>query len=116
MSRRTSQGRRLPFALGLVVALAVVQVPCVVFAEDLMIEQTGKSFSPATLEAQIGDTLVFVNNDSVTHNVYSDSVDFIFDLGAQKPGQRVAVKLSRAGTLEIGCQIHPRMELVVTVR
>jgi plastocyanin len=82
---------------------------------DFTIVQKDKVFSPAQLTIRLGDALVFVNADTVKHNVHSATEGFVFDFAVQQPGASERVQFSRAGVLEVLCHIHPRMKLTVRV-
>ena len=60
----------------------------------------------------VGDTIVWVNKDSVTHTVTAK--DRTFDLRIP-PGKRVSQTLSKAGTFRIYCIYHPAMRGTVKV-
>jgi plastocyanin len=84
-------------------------------AEDFTVTQKDKMFSPAQLTIRSGDTLVFVNADTVKHNVHSATEGFVFDLPVQQPGRSDRVRFTRTGVVEVLCHIHPRMTLTVRV-
>jgi plastocyanin len=79
------------------------------------IMQKGKVFSEATLTIKKGDVVVFVNDDTVTHNVMSMDARNEFNIGSQAPGVSTPVTFDKAGEFTILCAIHPRMKLVVKV-
>ena len=85
-------------------------------AADHEIGQKDKTFSVTTLTVKPGDTIVFKNDDHLTHNVYSTAKGNEFNLRAQAPGTSASVTLATEGTVEIRCAFHPKMKLVVTVR
>ena len=87
----------------------------VAVAEDVVITQKGKAFSEKKVSLKVGDTISFVNDDDITHNVYSRSKGHKFDIGAQRPGTSVAHKFTAPGKVKVRCAIHPRMKLTVTV-
>jgi plastocyanin len=77
--------------------------------------QKDKAFSVSIVKVGAGDTIVFRNDDRVTHNVFSASKGHEFNLKAQPPGTSASMKVSGNGIIEIRCAFHPRMKLVVTV-
>jgi len=85
-------------------------------AGTVTVEQQNKAFTPSAVSAKVGDTLVFTNGDLYTHNMFSVTSGHEFNLGGQNPGENKPLALTRAGTLEVECQIHPRMHLTVTVK
>lgn len=84
-------------------------------AAELSVSQKNKRFAPKHLQARLGDTLVFVNDDRYAHNLYSESSGFEFDVRKQMPGDVHKVKLDKRGTFQIRCVIHPRMKMTVDV-
>jgi plastocyanin len=62
-----------------------------------------------------GESLVFVNDDDVVHNVMSMTPGSEFNLGAQQPGSKVTQAFSKSGAVAVICAIHPRMKLTVNV-
>ena len=101
---------------GVALALTLLTWIGSALAAEHTVEQQGRAFNPGALKAQVGDTVQFVNNDAVTHNVYSESAAATFNLGAQKPGRRMAVTLKKPGKVEVECEIHPKMLLVIEVQ
>jgi plastocyanin len=93
------------FLSGNIVALAAAKT----------ILQKGKVFSETEVVIAKGDTLNFVNNDTVTHNVMSKSPGNEFNIGAQPPGASAPVTFDAVGTASIICAIHPQMRMNVTI-
>jgi plastocyanin len=83
--------------------------------QDHMVAQKDKTFSVAIVKVVAGDTIVFKNDDQVTHNVFSASKGHEFNLKAQSPGTSASVKVSGGGNIDVRCAFHPRMKLVVSV-
>ncbi len=84
-------------------------------AEEVVISQKGKAFSEKKITLKVGDTISFVNDDDITHNVYSRSKGQKFDIGAQRPGTTVPHQFTAPGKVKVRCAIHPRMKLTVKV-
>jgi plastocyanin len=84
-------------------------------AEDHVITQADKTFSESKITVAVGDTVTFMNDDSTTHNVQSNTAGFEMDLGAQAPGASSTVTLKQAGEVTFRCAIHPKMKLKVKV-
>lgn len=85
------------------------------YAADRSIRQKGKVFSEAEVTIKKGETLVFVNDDNIAHNVLSTSAAHKFNLGLIQPGHSTPVTFKNAGDLNILCAIHPTMKMVVKV-
>ncbi len=99
----------------LIAAAALTLANGTAFAGNHIIEQAGKKFSPETLKIKAGDTITFVNNDTITHNVYSRTDGHRFNIGAQKAGEKKAVSFDKNGLIDIRCAMHPTMKLKVEV-
>lgn len=80
-----------------------------------LIHQRNKVFTPTTVNARVGDTLVFVNEDEVEHEVHSLGSAANLAIQSQKPRQWDRVELSTPGLMRFGCAIHPAMRLEVKV-
>ena len=63
---------------------------------------------------QEGDTLLFVNDDSVTHNIMSTSPKRV-QSGAMAPGVSTPITFNDEGQIMVICAIHPRMKMTVNV-
>jgi len=84
-------------------------------AADHMISQKGKAFSEAEVTVKLGETLVYVNDDTVIHNIISTSAGNEFNLGSQEPGGSNPVTFKTSGDVKVVCAIHPRMQMTVKV-
>ncbi len=65
------------------------------------------SFSPATLSVPVGTTVVWTNDDVVTHTVTSNTS--AFDSGNLTPGNKFSMTFTSAGTYAYHCKIHAYM-------
>lgn len=110
---RSAMTRSGPFAAALLIAGATML--CQAQAKEFTVTQKGQQFTPRTLTLKVGDEVVFVNDDTGTHNVFSESAGNAFDLKAQRPGSRTNVTFKAAGQVDVRCAIHPTMRLSVTV-
>jgi len=99
--------------------LASVMMVCLIsagaVAEDVTVAQEDKAFAVKQVSIKAGDSVTFVNNDSVTHNVYSKSKGNKFDSGAQGPSASMTQVFATPGKVKVRCAIHPRMKLTVNV-
>jgi plastocyanin len=84
-------------------------------AAELRVTQKGQQFNPRTLTIKAGDEVVFVNDDTGTHNVFSESAANSFDLKAQRPGASTRVAFPKAGKVDVRCAIHPAMRMTIEV-
>ena len=85
-------------------------------ATEIVVTQNDKEFSSESVDAAVGDTIVFRNDDKVAHNVHSTTAGHKFNLGLQKPGESAQLVLSEDGTIAIRCAIHPKMKITVNVK
>jgi plastocyanin len=78
--------------------------------KTLEIKQHDKQFSPRVAVVPVGTRVIFPNQDTVIHNVFSQSPGNTFDLGSVKGGETSApVVLLKPGPVEIFCNIHSKM-------
>jgi len=80
------------------------------------VTQKNKAFSAEQITIKKGDSIVFKNDDDVTHNVFSNSKGNEFNLKAQAPGAEVPIAFKSEGVVEIRCAFHPKMKMTVTVK
>ncbi len=95
--------------------LLLALLPASAAAAEHTVTMAGLAYAPARIEARVGDTLTFVNDDGLDHNVFVPTRGFGVDLGAQKPGATTRLPLGKPGTFEVECVIHPHMLLTVSV-
>jgi plastocyanin len=108
-------GRRARLArLGLLAAALLLPAPA--RAADARITQKNRAYAPSDVTVRVGDTLVFVNEDAVKHNVHSPTDGFAFDLDVQRPGESGRVQVRKRGAFDVLCHIHPKMKLRVRVQ
>lgn len=80
-----------------------------------VISQKGKQFSLPELDIHQGDSVVYMNDDVVAHNVYVAFNDSIADTGLQAPGESASVTFHQTGEFAVRCAIHPNMKMTVRV-
>jgi plastocyanin len=78
--------------------------------------QKDKEFSKTEITIKPGEKVIFQNDDSVTHNVFSNSKINPFNIKVQPPGQSSTVEFKDEGVTEVRCAIHPKMKLLITVK
>jgi len=84
-------------------------------AEEIEVTQKNKEFMPGTITIAPGDTIVFQNDDPITHNMFSRSEGYQFNLKMQKPGVEKKQTFDKPGEAVVRCAIHPKMKLVVKI-
>ncbi len=70
------------------------------------------AFSPATLTVAKGTTVTWINNDSVNHQIKSDT----FNSAPLLTGQNYSFTFDNAGTFNYSCAIHPSMTGKIIVK
>jgi plastocyanin len=71
------------------------------------------AFSPATLTVKVGTTVVWTNNDSVGHQIKSNTNAFGSNI--LNSGDRYQFTFNNAGTFGYICSIHPSMKGTIIV-
>ncbi len=72
-------------------------------------DQVDRQFSPYVLAVHTGTRVLFVNNDSVAHQVYSFSPAKRFELALYHGKPREPVVFDQPGIVTVGCNIHDNM-------
>src|SRR5438309_3272811 len=79
----------------------------------------GTPFDPGEVHIIPNSTVMWINNDNVTHTVTSgdpqQGPDGKFDSGLLKPGKKFSYTFTEIGTFNYYCQVHPAMKGVVIV-
>ncbi|MES2047324.1 MAG: methylamine utilization protein [Pseudomonadota bacterium] len=73
------------------------------------IEQKGKKFLPMVSVVQTGTAILFPNNDTVRHHIYSFSPAKIFEQKLYSGVPEKPVVFDKPGTVVLGCNIHDFM-------
>ena len=76
-------------------------------AAEHKVEIKGMVFSPATLSVEAGDTIIFINLDSMPHT--GTATDESFDTGILNQGESGTVEVAEAGAFDYFCAVHPSM-------
>ncbi|MFC4308463.1 methylamine utilization protein [Steroidobacter flavus] len=95
-----------------VVVVATPKVPVGAPARSptmVEMDQVDRQFSPYVLALQTGTRVLFSNNDSVAHQVYSFSPPKRFELALYHGKPREPVLFDKAGIVTVGCNIHDNM-------
>ncbi|TQV82309.1 cupredoxin domain-containing protein [Denitrobaculum tricleocarpae] len=79
-----------------------------------VISQAEKAFSTKKMEVAVGDSITFVNDDKVKHNIVIKKMDV--SSGIQKPGEKIDVLFDKNGKFKVRCGIHPKMKVTVVVK
>ncbi|NMJ87120.1 MAG: hypothetical protein EX285_04695 [Thaumarchaeota archaeon] len=108
----------------LVIALAaIINTNSNAYAKEVIVEQVpgaanannAEYFVPSEVTINVGDTVIWQNNDSGTHTVTSGTIDDpstwseIFESGFAKPGVEYQYTFDTTGDFPYLCQLHPWM-------
>ena len=98
-------------------AAAVLAVTATLADPPLTVSQAGLKFSVKDLEVSKGQTVVFANDDTTSHNitVTGDGNGVSVNGGLQPPGDKFQMPFSKPGSYVVTCGIHPKMRLTVKV-
>ena len=84
-----------------------------------LMDQKGLLFQPHVLIVQQGETVDFLNSDSVQHNVFWPSVGGDkkagHNLGTWPKGEKRAFKFDHPGVVPLLCNVHPEMSGYIVV-
>ena len=84
--------------------------------QTIEIKQENKQFIPRLAVVPVGTTVTFPNLDRVFHNVFSNSAANSFDLGSYRAGDQTrSVVMTKAGVVDVYCNMHQRMSAHVLV-
>lgn len=86
-------------------------------SEVVVMDQLGLAFTPAQLIVRAGQTVRFVNSESLAHNVNvrlmaNDSSVYLADMD---PGDSTEIVLVEEGGYDVTCDVHPGMRAFVYV-
>ncbi len=98
------------------IAFAAVLAAGTADAASVTITQKNRSFSQSEITVAPGDSVEFRNDDDTAHSVLSITPGHEFDLKIQRPGEAKSIAVDKPGTIEVGCDIHPKMHLIINVR
>ena len=84
-------------------------------AEEIVVTMSGANYAPSEMNASVGDTIRFVNDDGADHNVFVPTASHALDLGKQEPGSELVLTLRAPGTFQVECVFHSHMHLKVEV-
>lgn len=71
------------------------------------------AFSPSTLNVKTGTTVTWINKDSTTHDIVSDSG--LFNSGNLTNGMSFSYTFNQTGSFPYHCSIHPSMTGTIVV-
>jgi plastocyanin len=71
------------------------------------IEMVDTKFDPETATAKVGDTVCWVNEDSIQHNAVAENGAFKSELFNK--GETFTTTVDQPGTIKYVCTVHPGM-------
>jgi len=71
-------------------------------------------FKPNKIDVKVGQTVKWVNEDSVEHDAVAENGEFKSELFGQQG--TFAYKTKKAGTINYVCTVHPGMTGTITVK
>jgi len=86
-----------------------------IFAAEHVVNLKDHKFSVSKLQAKLGDSVSFRNDDPVPHSIFSRSKDRTFDLGSFAKGEARKIFLTKEGRIDVECAIHSKMKMVIEV-
>lgn len=103
---------KLLSALAIGLSVLILSVQAAVPAEQRqVVHMTNYSFKPQMLTVQLGQTVVFQNDDDVPHNVTTDA----FKSGDINGGKSWKYTFTKPGVYQYVCTYHPGMQGTITV-
>ena len=87
-------------------AAALIAAAGAVHAETITVQMSNVAFAPATINAKVGDTIVWNNGDIVAHT--ATARDKSWDLMVL-PKKSASLTIKKAGSIEYYCKYHPNM-------
>jgi plastocyanin len=89
--------------------------PAVVTPKETTVQQENLAFNPFFSVVIVGSTVLFENQDTEMHNVYSMTPGSRFDIGVHNQGETRSVIFDKPGAVMLRCKIHPQMRGMVFV-
>lgn len=105
---------RLPSISSFALLLLLAALPASAAGKKVTVTIEGLKCNPASVEVEVGDTVVWVNKDDRQHSVTAD--DGSFDSGALRPGKSFSKTFDKPGTFTYGSDPSPRTKGTVVVK
>src|SRR3954447_10209212 len=101
-----------PGCVAFISALVLAAASVSACAATVQISMDKLQISPATATAKVGDTVEWINKDTLVHTATARNGDFDVTLPANKT---VSSVLKKAGTVEYYCRFHPNMKATLKI-
>lgn len=69
-----------------------------------------------SMDIQVNDTVIFHNDDDVTHSLFSDSEVKPFNIGQTRRGESGRVVFENPGMVTVKCEFHSAMRFELNVK
>ncbi len=111
--RKTNAGRTL---LAGAIAISALAAASVTFGQsgghEYTVVMSNMDYGKIPSDLKVGDTIVWVNHDTVLHSITARNHSFDIRLN---PGQSAKQVLTSAGRIPFICQFHPTMSGTLSV-
>ena len=87
-------------------------------SDEVEVGMEGIKFDPDSVTVKVGGSVKWTNNEDVPHDVTKEDgpgADFSSGKGNMKKGDTYERVLTKAGTINYVCTVHPNMKGTVTV-
>lgn len=78
-------------------------------SKKVVVNQSGKSFSPYISVSQVNSEVDFVNQDDITHHIYSAGSDNKFSFKIRSGQTNTLAQFNQEAEVAMGCNIHDWM-------
>lgn len=100
---------------GILAFVAMMILSTMAMAATHQIDIVGFAFSPDNLTINVGDSVVWTNQDAASHTATSDDGGATFDSGTLTQSQSWGMTFTTPGSIPYHCGIHPSMTATLTV-
>ena len=102
----------------IIVASVLAAAPLAAWAAGkvVVVDQNKLQFSMPEAVIKVGDQIRFTNSDRTSHNLMISLAGAPTNSGLQQPGEPFEMPFTRAGTYQVICGIHPKMQMKVVVQ
>lgn len=79
------------------------------------ISQKNRTYAPGKITLNVGETLRVLNDDIFLHHAFIKDKNMNYDSGSMESGEARDIIFDETGYFKMGCAIHPKMRLDITV-
>jgi len=94
-------------------SINALSVPADPLANTYFVSIQNQQFTPSQLNILVGQSITFINNDSTTHQIVSDTSEF--NSGQIEPGMSAEIYFSDPGTYQFHCNLQSGIKGIVSV-